>query len=170
MSINNDSGSQSNRRRLLKSLAAGSVLSTAKGVPGSWTRPVIESVVLPAHAQTSGCAITARCVFTDGDERAIGIFDESYHNVGKTCCDSPLQLTVDSLSPGTYIVSMGIDEGPASTTLTVTTCTGKCVVTRSISGGQGDGSGTAMVQVTLPSGQCTEINISPFPPMAMTGP
>ena len=170
--MNKGSENQSSRRRLLKSVAVGGVFSAAKGIPGSWTRPVIESVVLPAHAQTSGCAaITARCVFTDEVERAIGVFDESYHNVGKTCCDSPLQLTLDSLPPGTYFVSMGIDSGtPLTTTLTVTTCTGTCVVTRAISGGQGDGSGTAMVQVTLPGGQCTEIDTAPFPPGAMLGP
>lgn len=40
------------RRNTLKTLIAGSVLSQ---VPGGWKRPVVDSVVLPVHAQTSGC-------------------------------------------------------------------------------------------------------------------
>ncbi|MGA8259330.1 MAG: twin-arginine translocation signal domain-containing protein [Arenicellales bacterium] len=42
------------RRNLLKSLAAGGgALVTAKSLPGSWVAPVVDSVVLPAHAATS---------------------------------------------------------------------------------------------------------------------
>lgn len=42
------------RRRSLRKLAAGSVAAgVAATVPGRWTRPVVESVLLPAHAQTS---------------------------------------------------------------------------------------------------------------------
>lgn len=42
----------SSRRRLLSVLAAGSVLAV-KSVPETWMRPVVQSVMLPAHAQTS---------------------------------------------------------------------------------------------------------------------
>lgn len=41
-----------NRRRLL-AMTGGSLASAAL-VPHSWTRPVINSVILPAHAQTTG--------------------------------------------------------------------------------------------------------------------
>lgn len=42
------------RRRLLKSVVAGGgVLATGKLLPENWARPVVQSVVLPAHAQTS---------------------------------------------------------------------------------------------------------------------
>ena len=42
------------RRKLLKSVAAGgSTLVVAKVLPDQWARPVVESVMLPAHAQTS---------------------------------------------------------------------------------------------------------------------
>jgi hypothetical protein len=44
------------RRRLLKTLAAGGVAGAA--LPAQWTRPVIEAVVLPAHAQATGGAVT----------------------------------------------------------------------------------------------------------------
>ena len=39
------------RRRLLKSLAAGGgVWTGSKVLPENWTRPVVDSVILPAHA------------------------------------------------------------------------------------------------------------------------
>ena len=42
------------RRAILKSMAAGGgAIAAGKMVPEKWTQPVIESVVLPAHAQTS---------------------------------------------------------------------------------------------------------------------
>ena len=42
------------RRKLLKSIAAGSTAVIAgKTVPDAWTRPVVDSVMLPAHAETT---------------------------------------------------------------------------------------------------------------------
>jgi hypothetical protein len=44
----------SSRRRLLKKLAiGGGVVTTASSLPEKWKKPVIESVITPAHAQTS---------------------------------------------------------------------------------------------------------------------
>ncbi|GMR05650.1 MAG: hypothetical protein BMS9Abin25_0225 [Gammaproteobacteria bacterium] len=46
------------RRKLLKFLAAGSgVVVAGKQLPESWSRPVVDSVLLPVHAQTS-CSTT----------------------------------------------------------------------------------------------------------------
>ena len=43
-----------NRRKLLNSLAAGSgAVIAGKSLPESWSKPVVDSVMLPAHAQTS---------------------------------------------------------------------------------------------------------------------
>jgi hypothetical protein len=42
------------RRRLIQILTAGGVVTSARLVPAEWARPVIESVSLPAHAQTTG--------------------------------------------------------------------------------------------------------------------
>jgi hypothetical protein len=42
------------RRKLLKSVVAGGgVFAVGKMLPESWTRPVVQAVALPAHAQTS---------------------------------------------------------------------------------------------------------------------
>jgi hypothetical protein len=43
--------SSSGRRKLLKSLAAGGgVWTTSKVLPESWQKPVVDSIILPAHA------------------------------------------------------------------------------------------------------------------------
>lgn len=42
------------RRRILKRLVAGGgIVATGKMMPDGWNKPVVESVILPAHAQTS---------------------------------------------------------------------------------------------------------------------
>ena len=47
--------SSNSRRKLLLSIAAsGSSIFVGKSLPNSWVKPVVESMVLPAHAQTSG--------------------------------------------------------------------------------------------------------------------
>ena len=55
--------SDKSRRKLLKSIAAGTgAIAAGKSLPESWTRPVVDSVILPVHARTSmtvpstGCA------------------------------------------------------------------------------------------------------------------
>ncbi|MGV6826077.1 MAG: hypothetical protein ACWA5Q_03795 [bacterium] len=50
-----DANKSEKRRKLLKSLAAGSgAVIAGKSLPDQWTRPVVDSVLLPSHAQTSG--------------------------------------------------------------------------------------------------------------------
>lgn len=42
------------KRKLLKSIAMGTgAVIAGKSLPESWSRPVVEAVLLPAHAQTS---------------------------------------------------------------------------------------------------------------------
>ena len=47
-----ETASEASRRKLLKNLAAGGVVGAA--LPAVWSKPVIDSVILPAHAQTTG--------------------------------------------------------------------------------------------------------------------
>jgi len=50
------------RRRLLKAIAAGSgVVASAKTLPDAWTRPMVQTVLIPAHAATTTCSIPAGC-------------------------------------------------------------------------------------------------------------
>ena len=49
-----DKKSSESRRKLLKSIAAGSgAIVAGKSLPEEWARPVVDSVMLPVHAQTS---------------------------------------------------------------------------------------------------------------------
>ena len=60
-----DKKSSDSRRKLLKSIAAGSgAIVAGKSLPESWSRPVVDSVMLPTHAQTSPTPPT--CCLTDG--------------------------------------------------------------------------------------------------------
>jgi len=52
--MSKESNTQTNRRRLLKTLAVGGgVVVAGKTLPEHWTRPAVDAVALPAHAQTS---------------------------------------------------------------------------------------------------------------------
>jgi hypothetical protein len=55
------------RRRLLKSLAAGGVVAGAHVVPDRWIKPVVDVVVVPAHAQASAPSMTAQLTLAVGD-------------------------------------------------------------------------------------------------------
>ena len=49
-----DKKSGESRRKLLKSIATGSgVIVAGKSLPENWTKPVVDTVMLPAHAQTT---------------------------------------------------------------------------------------------------------------------
>lgn len=90
--------SSESRRNLLKSIAAGSgAVIAGKNLPENWTRPVVDSVLLPAHGQTSGpvpvitlsnCQIN-RAEQTDPTELEID-FSFSLQT------DPPIDLTPDS--------------------------------------------------------------------------
>ena len=63
--------SEKSRRQLLKSIAAGSCANIAgKNLHESWSRPVVDSVLLPAHASTSpdttGCSTVIVSCHTEG--------------------------------------------------------------------------------------------------------
>lgn len=47
------------RGALKKLLAGGGVVVGSSALPSEWTKPVIESIVLPAHAGVSGPVTTA---------------------------------------------------------------------------------------------------------------
>ena len=49
------------RRRLLQALGAAGGSAIAALAPAKWTKPLIEAVVLPAHAATSPGASPTNC-------------------------------------------------------------------------------------------------------------
>ena len=51
--IENGADKQNSRRNILKQTLAGGAVITAGVASSKWSKPVIDSVVLPAHAETS---------------------------------------------------------------------------------------------------------------------
>ncbi len=59
------------RRKLLKSLVAGGGAAvTANSLPDKWAKPVVDSVLLPAHAQTTTCQVYVSDWGSDGNRLA----------------------------------------------------------------------------------------------------
>lgn len=112
------------RRRLLKSITLGGGMATAvRAVPQSWRQPVIDSVVLPVHAQTSGytCAIPFSFSFSatsstptiantyNGTQEAAGPFTGDCNKVGALAFVlSPLQIVVSDAGSGNYNVQYNV--------------------------------------------------------------
>ncbi len=47
-----------NRRRMLRIMAAGGVGALTIALPSKWTRPIVESIIVPAHAAASPTGTT----------------------------------------------------------------------------------------------------------------
>lgn len=45
------------RRKLLKLLTLSGGVATVTKLPATWSKPVVDSVILPAHAQTTSCIV-----------------------------------------------------------------------------------------------------------------
>lgn len=98
------------RRRLLKVLTAGGAAAT---MPSQWAKPIVESVVTPAHAQTSDrldqrCTIDAFAFFvgTHQISLSIGVQAQASLDCGTSArvelLNSNDQLIIDCpQSPGT---------------------------------------------------------------------
>lgn len=53
------------RRQAIKTvLAGGGIAATALALPKEWTKPIVESIVVPAHAQTSPVVTTTTAMMT----------------------------------------------------------------------------------------------------------
>ncbi len=91
------------RRKLLKSFAAGSgTVVAGKSLPEAWMRPVVESLLLPAHAQTTdlvmscGTLTEEQATGRDGGDIAI-LFD------GGDCSLIEFDMAQDGLHPDSVI-------------------------------------------------------------------
>lgn len=49
-------GRQADRRKLITAIGIGSIASLA--APSKWSKPIVDAVILPAHAQTSMMCVT----------------------------------------------------------------------------------------------------------------
>ena len=92
-----DKNSSESRRKLLKSIAAGSgAIVAGKSLPESWSRPVVDSVMLPAHAETS-----MRIFGADNEPLMIGsIFESASDSMLTRLFDSAIEGLVPSAIAG----------------------------------------------------------------------
>ncbi len=130
--------SDQSRRKLLKSIAAGSgAIIAGKSLPESWSKPVVDSVMLPAHAQTSVVPPVEPTVFT----QTLGFNYAAGGAIGGTMLTETFDFNLGSLVPtgdGTITISnlagdLNSDPGERWTievgaaTVGVTDLPGECV-------------------------------------------
>ena len=151
------------RRRILKTIAAGGgAVVAGKTLPQSWYKPVVETVVLPAHAQTSGCgeATFIRATSPVGENgntlRQILIVDESDDVLASCCCgdDNDIVIEVSSLPAGVYGI-FGDSDGDLDHTVRITTECGTTTVSAPTDEG---GCRFLIATVTLPDGIVVQEN------------
>lgn len=113
------------RRRLLRAISGSGGAALGVLLASRWHKPIVKSVVLPAHAETSpgeavGCLITVLVdvdgtVFSTGTDGTIGIFAESggaTTEMGSVLVpDTATQASLIASSvfpPGNYEVNAGV--------------------------------------------------------------
>ena len=108
-----DKKSSDSRRKLLKSIAAGTgAVVAGKNLPESWSRPVVDSVMLPAHAQTSPGATSTYSGSIDIPE-TIGALDPSQD----TLLASIMNFVVPTASAGSQPTIQPISAAACATLL-----------------------------------------------------
>jgi len=89
------------RRKLLKGIAAGSgAVIAGQTLPENWSRPVVDSVMLPAHAQTSINAYTASGPITSGAVAPDSIYARGLDMLVQPATAAPDYIIVESICVG----------------------------------------------------------------------
>lgn len=121
------------RRKLLKTImSGGGAIVAAKSLPENWTKPVVDSVMLPAHAQTSPCTA---CL------------------VAATYCAGSGQGSINISVAANGTVTVIHPQGPATTV--IDPCTGGAFQVVYNTGNQNQ----VTVSGTIPCGATSSINI-----------
>jgi hypothetical protein len=99
-----DKKSNDSRRKLLKSIAAGSSAVVAgKALPESWSKPVIDSVMLPVHAATTnGDELPTNCgpfCATQSENNFIGITIDGTNVTIRACTTEDGVLAINASGP-----------------------------------------------------------------------
>ncbi len=112
---------QDKRRELLKALTLGGGAVAATQLPSTWSKPVVDSVMIPAHAQTTGCFNNITVSSLDQDNnfpRYIIVVDSNGNVIGGCGTDGDMVIQLSGLPDGTYRI-FGDSVGPESHTITV---------------------------------------------------
>lgn len=106
-------GQEPSRRKLLKALTAGG--AAAAVMPTEWTKPALKSVVLPAHAQTTGvagCGIQAWAFVSPG---STDCFCMSANVKADNSCSGPGVVRMyDSSGSQVAVCSSGVSGAPTA--------------------------------------------------------
>ena len=116
----NEVRSNRNRRNALKKLLAGSgAVVASQSIPEKWAKPVVDSVMLPGHAQTSG-AISANWVLGDDAPGGLsGMTAISQNNTSGFLYDDGTDSSITAaLSPAVAGVPISLDISVSGTTFT----------------------------------------------------
>lgn len=113
------------RREVLKALAAGSgALAAAAFLPGRWAKPLVQTGVLPAHAQSSRCAISlaidgiGQCDCQGGNRASLTYTPTDSPPTGVQATYDGQPAPTNSLiasSPGFFAFNFGLPQGPFET-------------------------------------------------------
>jgi len=122
------------RRRALKTITFSSgAAASLKALPGNWSLPVVDSVILPAHAQTSpggfraSCSIPFSLTFSGvpqndpgivnnfrGNQSAGGPFTGNCDSAGFQFTELNLEVAITSEGGDQYRVNYSLPEVPFS--------------------------------------------------------
>ena len=121
-SIASQDSENQTRRKLIKSAVAGGVVVTAAELmPTNWTKPVIQSVVLPAHATTTMLTYTVTVTNNTTDlaltPAVVVVHGGTYAPPGADgMASAGLEVLAESGHPGEYIAESTAAGGMASHT------------------------------------------------------
>lgn len=141
------------RRKLLKSVAIGSgAIITGKTLPENWTKPVVDSVLLPAHAQATTCTpcldAASYCAGSGGGSLVVSVAVDGTVTVTHSVVNGT--DTVDPCTGGDFSVS---ESSTGGNTVTISG-TIPCGVTDSIDVIEDDGQ-SGPFDRTLTKANCT---------------
>ncbi len=175
---------ENGRRRAVRNILAGSGL-TAAATSGQWAKPVLDAVVLPAHAQTSTLDLTLAGnssltpVITNAieatDFNVLDLFMGSAHaqtspvNLGGACLlmrvtDSSFALTLDFFSDPSVVVNgslSGISFSGSGNGITVSGALDIGVETSTATGTISNSSGTFNFSIDTNSQSCSPLDPTP---------
>jgi len=119
----NEVRSNRSRRNTLKKLLAGSgVIIASQSTPEKWTKPIVDSVMLPAHAQTSQILGTISANWILGDDAPGGLAGmtgpTSNSAAGFLYDDGTSSDITASISPAVAGVVISLDVSVSGTTFT----------------------------------------------------